>query len=58
MFECQKYKLFRDDLMKVIKDSSMILTDDNKDNLITVLQTSNILVIKAIGHYLEQCHVT
>ena len=33
MFECQKYKLFRDDLMKVIKDSSMILTDDNKANL-------------------------
>ena len=58
MFECQKYKLFRDDLMKVIKDSSMILTDDNKDNLITVLQTSNILVLKAIGQYLEQCYVT
>ena len=58
MFECQKYKLFRDDLMKVIKDSSMILTDDNKDNLITALRTSNILVLKAIGNYLEQCHVT
>ena len=58
MFECQKYKLFRDDLMKVIKDSNMILTDDNKYNLIIVLQTSNILVLKAIGHYLEQCHVT
>ena len=51
MFECQKYKLFRDDLMKVIKDSNIILTDDNKDNLITVLQTSNKLVLKAIGHY-------
>ena len=58
MFECQKYKLFRDDLMNVIKDSSIILTDNNIDNLIKVLQTSNILVLKAIGNYLEQCHVT
>ena len=58
MFECQKYKLFRDDLMNVIKDSSIILTDNNIDNLIKVLRTSNILVLKAIGNYLEQCHVT
>ena len=58
MFECQKYKLFRDDLMNVIKDSSIIFTDNKIDNLIKVLQTSNILVLKAIGNYLEQCHVT
>ena len=50
MFECQKYKLFRDNLTNVVKDLSIILADNNKDNLITVLQTSNILVLKAIGN--------
>ena len=58
MFECVKYRDYRNNLFKVIKESNIVLSDCNRENLALLLQTTNIIILKAIGNYLEQCQVT
>ena len=58
MFECEKYRVYRNNLFEVIKESDIILLDCNRENLVILLQTTNMIILKAIKNYLEQCQVT
>ena len=58
MFECEKYRVYRNNLFEVIKESDIILSDCNRENLVILLQTTNMIILKAIGNYLEQCQVS
>ena len=58
MFECEKYRSYRNNLFEVFKESNIILSDCNQENLVTLLQSTNIIILKAIANYLEQCQVT
>ena len=58
MFECEKYRVYRNNLFEVFKESNINLSDCNRENLVIVWQTTNIKILKAIGNYLQQCQVT
>ena len=58
MFECEKYRVYHNNLIEAFKESNLILSDCNREKLVILLQTTNIFILKAIGNYLEQCHVT
>ena len=58
MFQCVKYRVYRNNLFEVIKESTIMLSDCNRENLVLLLQITNIIILKAIGNYLEQCQVT
>ena len=59
MFECEKYRIYRNNLFAVFKESNNILSNCNQENcLVTLLQTTKIIILKAIGNYLEQRQVT
>ena len=58
MFKCEKYRVHRNNLFEVIKEANIILSDCNRENLVILLQTTNMIILKAIGNYLEQCQVT
>ena len=58
MFDCEKYRVYRNNLIEVFKESNLTLSDCNRENLVILLQSTNISILKAIGNYLEQCHVT
>ena len=54
----QNYAVYHYDLFKEMKNSDTVLTDSYQENLITLLRTTNTIVLKVLGKYLEQCQVT
>ena len=43
MFECEKYRIYRNDLFEVFKESNNILSDCKQENILSLLQTTNII---------------
>ena len=49
MFECEKYRVYSNNLFEVIKESAIILSDCNRENVI--LPLTQFLAIKYILFY-------
>ena len=41
-----------------MKESNIIISDCNRENVVILLQTTNITIMKAVGNHLDQCQVT
>ena len=57
LFECKKYEDIRKYMFKIINDTIFVLGKSLKEKLTSLLNCSNVIVIKTFGEFLKQSNV-